>query len=288
MFEKRLYVGAVIDGTCIKTVELVKTNGIAEKVFTLKTPDAPFTWMGSVIAVSVKEMGVEVVAEKVRESQKKNQSFSIPDCIKQIPMADVNSLMLEIHRTLWQNLIENQTCICKFCGETMVVDIDLDKVEMSEEDLAKSEKEIDHLEYTLKTPFVYHVKGEMSKRDFSDFDGKEFNSLEFRIPLLRDSLKNEKSYKDTVLFWRKIAMDTLTKICQKDEDGKIIDELPLEAVQFMGLGLFDDSFDGKDLKGIRQVLREDLPSIPFMYDERCISCHRVTPVTIEPSSFFSD
>jgi len=114
---KRLYVGAVIDGTRIDTVELVKTNGIAEKIFTLKTPDTPFTWMGNILSVSIQAMGIEVVAEKAREAYRKNQSFTIPECIKQIPMADVNSLLLEIHRTLWQNLIERQTCICKFCGE---------------------------------------------------------------------------------------------------------------------------------------------------------------------------
>lgn len=284
---KRLYVGAVIDGSRIKEVELVPSNGVAEKVYTAKYPDSPFKWMADVLTVSIRDIGGEIVAEKARESFKKTGSFSIPECIKKLPHADVNSLLMEIHRTLWLNLIEKQTCICKFCGQTMIVDIDLNKIEMSEEDLASSEIECDSLLYMLKSPLIYHVRGELEKRNFSEYDNRQYNSLEFRIPLLSDMLRHEKSFKDTIIFWRKVALDCLTRIVML-EDGKVTDELPVEVVRPQGLGFFDDYFSGIDLKGIRDVLRNDPPTLPFYYEEKCVNCNRMTPVTVEPSSFFSE
>jgi len=169
-----------------------------------------------------------------------------------------------------------------------MVDIDLDKVQMSDEDLEKADKGIDHLQYKLKTPFVYHVRNDMEKRDFGDYDGKGYNFLEFRIPLLGDALRNEKNYKDSILFWRKIALDCLTRVCSWTRREKLLMNFLLRLLDSLDYLFLIILLMEKTLKEFGMFCGKNyLPFLSCMMNG-VFPCNRITPVTIEPSSFFSD
>ena len=84
-------------GDAIKTVELLRTNGVAEKVFVTKLSERPYTWQGNVLSVGIKSIGDIEIGAEVRRQSLKDNAVTIPTEIKNLTLADVNTLLLEFH-----------------------------------------------------------------------------------------------------------------------------------------------------------------------------------------------
>lgn len=285
-----LPVGILHNGSIVKEVELLRTNGVAEKVFTQKLPDNPQTWIANVLTVAIKDIGGTPIGVSAREGYLKSSgSLTIPNAIKEISLADTNTLLVEIHRKAWQNLLRRQEVPCKHCGEVMLVDIDLNKIEYDEDSKKKIEEIVDYPSMKADLPygFTFESQGRGDVKLFEEYSGMVFNRFTFRPPTLGDSIRNEKYVSDNVMYWRRLAFDCLESVERVEEDGTVSNELPLQAVRNLGLNLFDLYLDASDLRAIRETLRETLPTMPFYYEDNCPNCKRVTPVTIESGSFFS-
>ena len=124
-----LPVGLRINGEVHKDVELLKTNGVAEKIFVKKLSEKPFTWQGNVISAAVKRIGNIEIGPEVRKKYLEDGSVTIPLAVLKLPLAEVNTLMVEIHRRVWVSFIPKQEVICKYCGKKLIADIDLDKID---------------------------------------------------------------------------------------------------------------------------------------------------------------
>lgn len=285
---KKAYVGIRFGGEKLTDVELLPSNGISERIFSNRLIDRAYTWMGNVLSAGIKRVGNISVGEKVRDEYLRTRGISIPAVILATPLADVNTLLVEIHRTLWLNIIRNQEAICKYCGEPMRVDIDLDRIVFEEEDLSKLDKDWEYQIADLKSPYKFSALGKKDDKLYAEFDGLSYNRLVFRIPVLADAIKHEKISSDSVMFWRNIALDCLVAV-QDVQNNIVVGELPIEAIRAMGIRLFDLHLSSTDLINIRTILREELPALPFYYEEECANahCRRMTPVTMEASSFFS-
>ena len=286
---QRLQVGFSHNGNYIRDIEFLPSNGVAETIFTEKIPEKPYTWISKVITIATKSLGDIQVGQTARMEYAKTGGITVPPIVKEITLAEANTVLLEIHRTVWENLIKDQEVICKYCGHKFRMDIDLDNVQFSDEDKERlaSQDEWSTLTVNLKTPFIFESIGARDKI-FPEFDGREFNSLVFRIPLLGDALKQEKYFTNTIQFWRRIAMDCLVEVNYINDAGVVEESLPKEAIAMMGLTLFNQKLSAGDLKEVRNVLREGVPVIMFWYEEQCTSCKRMTPVTVEASNFFGD
>lgn len=285
-----LPIGVYFDGQNIKNIELLRSNGIAEAIFTQKIPDKPYTWMGKVFSVAVKSIGEFNIGDKAREEYLRTKDVTIPPIILALPLSEVNSLLLEVHRRVWQNLIREQEVLCKYCGKGMKVDIDLNKVNFSEEDLALIEENRDwsNIKVDLEYGFAYKPLGSGSATKYPEYDGYSFNRFVFRCPTLGDAIKHEQVAEDSIQFWRRIAYEALQEM-HSVIDGSTIGELPLQMKSAYGMKLFEQMLDSTDLHLIREAMREKMPTLPFFYEEDCICpMKKKIPVSIEASGFFSD
>lgn len=285
--------------TVHREVTLMRGNGVSEKVFLKKNSDKPYTWIGNVLTVAFKEFAGEEIAKDARIEFVQEGSVTIPNVIQKMPLADANSSLLEVHRRLWQNLVPKQTCLCKFCGNDFVMDIDLNRIQMSEENVA-------FMEQLAENPAVIMLNADLLEGyDFVPFQRNgdkgmkheelagKYNRLVYRVPTLKDAIRNEKYMKERneVTFWRRIAYDCLEAIQYVEnintDQEEVIRELPKDVNTLLGTKLYDSYLGSKDLKIVRETLREKLPVMPFGYTETCPSCERQTPVAIEATSFFS-
>ena len=64
-------------GDAIKTVELLRTNGVAEKVFVTKLSERPYTWQGNVLSVGIKSIGDIEIGAEVRAKYLKDNAVTI-------------------------------------------------------------------------------------------------------------------------------------------------------------------------------------------------------------------
>jgi hypothetical protein len=293
-----LPIGCIINNEYVREVELLKTNGVAEEVFTKKLSEKPYTWIGNVISIATARLGSTLIGSKVREEYVKTGSVNIPAPVLKLTLADANTMLLEIHRRVWQNLIPKQTIICKFCTKTLVADIDLNKVCMHPDNQAK-------LDAVGDAPFEYILTDlidgftidewakEMKKTDeFGDLLGVNFNRIIMRIPTLGDAIRNEKlAVSDNIKFWRKIAFDCIVKIQSIEiRDGKevVISEFPEDKIIFLGNRLFSTMLSAEDLRKLRDAVREEVPTMPFHYEDTCpCEMQKEIPFAMEASAFFS-
>ena len=238
-----LPIGLRSGGDVLKEVELLRTNGVAEKVFVTKIPERPYTWQGNVLAVAIKRIGNIEIGAEARRSYVKDNAVTIPEAVKNLTMADVNTLLPNY--------------------DEIVVD--------------------------LVSGFTPPSLGKITdKPEYSDVLQTEYNRMTFRAPLLRDAIKNERKFSDSIGFWRCIAKDCLLRV-ESVEDGTVTSVLPTEFHTYYGMKLYDEYLSGKDLKAIRSALTEYLPTLPFAYYDRC-GCdeQREIPYSMEASSFFSE
>lgn len=289
-----LPLGVKINGQHERAVELLKTTGVAEEVFLKKNSEKPYTWIGNAISIAVASIGSTMIGSAVREGYSKSGVVEIPYAIKQLPLAEANTLLVEIHRRVWQNLIPKQQIICKFCTKQLVVDIDLNRIEMTDEQKEKlsNPESIEYIVVDLEdgvdlTSWIKEIKKDEIYADCVD---KTFNRLIFRLPTLGDAIRNEKwSTSDNVKFWRIMAMDCLVGIELVDEKGSKVTDIPSETFVWMGLKLFEKFLSQNDLRKVRTGMREEVPTLPFDYKETCpCDRQREIPMAMEASSFFSE
>ena len=109
-----LPIGLRVNGETHKNVELLKTNGVAEKIFTKKIAEKPFTWQGNIVSAAVKSIGTIEIGSAVRKQYLEDGSVTIPQAVLNLPLAEINTLLVEIHRRVWVSFITKQEVICKY------------------------------------------------------------------------------------------------------------------------------------------------------------------------------
>lgn len=288
-----LGVGLNVDGTFVKELSLLRTNGIAEEVFLRRTSDKPYTWIGSVISVATDHIGPVSIGSEVRDEYMKSGSVLIPQTVKQLPLADANSLLVDIHRRVWQNLLPKQEILCKYCAKKLTADVDLDRIDYLEEDKPKvaSEMPLEFIVCDLEDGFVLNpLLTKLKKEELTYLKDAVFNRMIFRVPTLGDAIRNEKHATDSILFWRRMAQDCLVKLQSYDSNKKEVrTEFPEDLFISLGLDLYKAYMSQNDLRIVRKGLREELPTLPFAYFDEC-PCpeKREIPYVMEASSFFSE
>ena len=286
-----LPIGLRINGEVHKNVELLKTNGVAEKIFTKKISEKPFTWQGNIVAAAVKSIGNIEIGAEVRRGYLQDGSVTIPQAVLKLPLAEINTLLVEIHRRVWVSFIPKQEVLCKYCGRRLLVDIDLDKIDYLPEtkESMDSITDYEHCLVELADGFIPPVIPKITdKPEYAGITDIEFNRMTFRVPLLEDAIRHERYFTDSIGFWRRIAMDCLVSV-DRVENGEVVDTLPKEFHTWYGLKIFNEYLSGKDLRSIRNTLLEYLPTLPFAYYEPC-GCdeNREIPMTMDASNFFSE
>lgn len=287
-----LPVGLQLNGEVHKEVELLSTNGVAEKVFLKKTAEKPFTWQGNVVSIAVKCIGGIEIAPECRKKYLEDNSVTIPSTVLALSLADVNTLMVEIHRRVWESVLPKQEIICKYCYKKLVQDIDLDKIVLLPETVEKiSDISFNYSELSAKlrdgfTPVA--IPKITDKEEYVGLTETVFNTFIFRPPLLSDAIRNEAYISDAIGFWRRLAMDCLVGV-QRIEEGEIVATLPKEFLTYYGLKIFNEYLSAKDLKVVREMLTSYLPTLPYAYYDKC-GCEeqREIPMIMEASSFFSE
>ena len=287
-----LPVGLRVNGEVHKDVELLKTNGVAEKIFVKKLSEKPFTWQGNVVSAAIKRIGNIEIGSEVRKKYLEDGSVTIPFAVLKLPLAEINTLLVEIHRRVWVSFIPKQEIICKYCGRKLIADIDLDKIDYLPEVKEKMEEitDYEHILVSIKDGFTPPPIPKITdKAEYLGLTDIEFNRFVFRVPLLEDAIRHEKYYSDSIGFWRRIAMDCLVSVERVDESGNVLDTLPREFHTWYGLKIFNEYLSGKDLRSIRNSLLDYLPTLPFAYYEPC-GCdeQREIPMVMEASNFFSE
>lgn len=286
-----LPIGLRINGESHKNVELLKTNGVAEKIFTKKIPEKPFTWQGNIVSAAVKSIGSIEIGVDVRKKYLEDGSVTIPQAVLNLPLAEINTLLVEIHRRVWVSFIPKQEIICKYCGKKLIADIDLDKIDYLPETKEKMELLPDYDYITVDLPEGFEAPDIPKLTDKPEYQGVTdviYNRFVFRVPTLGDAIRQERHFSDSIGFWRRIGMDCLVAI-QHVEDGEVTDTLPQEFHTWYGLKIFNEYLMNKDLREIRNALIDYLPTLPFAYYEPC-GCdeQREIPMTMEASNFFSE
>lgn len=279
----------------VKNVELLRTNGAAEKVFTEKLPSKPYTWYGNVISMATKSIGDFQIGQAVRDEYLKNESVNIPDEVHALYFADANSMIVEIHRRSWQNLIPEQKIMCQFCPKHRVMDIDLNRIEYHKEDLDffRDNEGMETIIIDLEEGFYFRspTTGTVENPgNYDSYNGKLVNRLIYRIPTLGDAIRNEEVADDSIQFWRQIAFDCMIGMyCVDEEDESKVIEIPRDVNALMGMKLYSTELCSRDLRNIREGLREAIPTLPFAYEEDC-GCpqHKQIPVVMEASNFFGE
>ena len=286
-----LPVGLRINGEVHKDVELLKTNGVAEKIFTKKISEKPFTWQGNIVAAAVKRIGSIEIGAEVRKKYLEDGAVTIPTAVMNLPLAEINTLLVEIHRRVWLSFIPKQEIICKYCGKKLIADINLDKIDYLPEVKERMTEFMDyeHIVVDLKGGFVPPEIPKITDKDeFRGITDTEYNRFVFRVPLLSDAIRHEKYFSDSIGFWRRIAMDCLISV-ERVENGVVVDTLPREFHTWYGLKIFNEYLAAIDLREIRNELIEYLPTLPFAYYEPCGCDNQMEiPMVMEASNFFSE
>jgi hypothetical protein len=271
----------------VKEITLLRSNGASEKLFIEKLPEKPYTWIAYAIAASIKELGGISIASPSRLEYLKDGVITLPPQIANIPLAVANTLLIEIHKRIWKQVVKDQECLCKYCSSKAIVDIDLNRITYSNENLEilSEGRDFNKLSVSLPCGWDFYAPDlpNGTKNPLAEYNGLIFNQFTFKAPTLGMAIANEKYAQDNVVFWRRMAFDALLTV----EDSMGID-LPKQAYQVLGLKLYNEILYSEDLLAIRTLLRDSIPTLPFFYLETCPTCRRETPVTLEGNGFFSD
>lgn len=291
----KLLVGYYYEGKYVRDISLLRSNGSAEKVFVQKIPNKPYTWMAQVLSIACGTIGGHEVAPRVRERFAKSQFVETPAIVMQMPIADVNTCMLEIHRRAWRHLLRNQTNVCKWCAKELRQDIELNDIDLSPEDKEKFDPNHEWKQIVCDLPYgyTYRAKGSDGRKLFPDLDGVTFNRFVFRIPTLMDGIRHEQLSDDSIVFWRKVAYDCLVEMQavspQPTGEVSVVASFGSEQKPAFGPRLFDEELDAEDLGAIREAIRETLPTMPFFYETVCpCPSQKMIPVSFSAGSFFSE
>lgn len=273
-----LPIGLKINDENILEVPIAETGGDAEKIYTKKpSPTGLYSWFGKVLSVSIDSIGKEEVAKPYIAQQDKN---NIPEVVKKIPLVDVGSLLIQVQRECWEDLLENQRIVCRNCGAELEASIDLNRIDIPNAD--KPEREA--IEYfTVSLPKTYTIDSGGIEQ-LEEYNGLKFNKIRFRVATLSDGIKHEAIGKDELMFWQNIAFDTMDALIY--EEGDVVEEVPKRYITLRGKQLFNKDFNTKTLKVIRSGLQTELPSAKNYYEEECPECNKNTPFFASVGSFF--
>ena len=287
-----LPVGLDIRGEVHKTVELLETNGIAERVFVKKLPEKPYTWQGNVVAIATKSIGGINIGVECREGYLKNETVVIPESVLALTLADVNTLLVEIHRRCWESILPKQEVLCKYCHKRLETEINLDRIDF----LPDTKEKLNNPLFNYREIIVdlnkgftpKEIPGLTDREEYVGLTERVFNRIILRPPTLKDGIKHEAYVSDSIGFWRRIAADCLLSF-ECVVDGKVVETLPELLLKSYGLKIFNEYLMGKDLKLIRTELIEYLPTLPFAYYDTCgCELQKEIPVAMEATNFFSE
>lgn len=292
VFDFQLNLGVKRGKTRDRDVSLLSGNAVTEEVFTRKNADKPYTYYGNIFSVGIGSIGKELVGSEVREKYLKNNQVEIPPIVRQIPFAECNTVLVEIHRRIWKNSLPKQNIMCIACGKDITCDINLSEIEMRKDDMQAFENadDLDFLQVDLEdgidlTELIEKFDKEGDK--YPSLRNRKYNRLIFRIPLLDDAINNEKYSMDTVKFYRYMAADCLVAI-QEVVDNKIVEEIPNTLFTWIGMKLFDQYMTSTDLGLVRKSFMDDIPQMPFDYKRVCpCPMQKEIPYSMEATSFFS-
>lgn len=285
-----LPVGFTLRGEYVKKISLLESNSIAEEVFTTKMAQQPFTWITRVISVAVGSIGDVSVGQQVRDDYFKTKQVNVPRAVLDIPWADANTLLLEIHRRVWESNIPKQETMCRFCTKAISVDIDLNKIELPEEsqDLIDEVGEFSGISVKLSPFKLSSLLSKAKDEEVAFIKDSDFNNIVFRVPTIGDAVKNESYFDQNIELWRRVGADCLEAIQKIDDEGNVEYELPKKFVRLIGIKLFGVLL-ARNLKVIRHELRESLPVMPFAYMDDCAcDSKRKIPFVLDSSGFFSE
>lgn len=274
-----LPIGFTHNGKDILEMPIAETGGEAEKIFT-KKPSASniYTWFGQVLSVAIESVGGDEVSSEYIKSEDKKK---IPDVVKNIPFIDAGTLLIQVQRECWEDMISDQEVKCKNCGTKLKADIDLNRIEIPNEEV-EERKPIEF--FDVKLPMTYTIQKSVEQLD--EFNGLKFNHIKFRVATLGDAIKHEMVSKDEVLFWRNIAFDTMVGLFYKNEKTGDVEEVPSRYITLRGKQFFTKDFNSKTLREIRKGLQVSLPSAKFFYEEECPECGENTPFFASVGNFF--
>lgn len=289
-----LPVGLKIGNKHVRNVSLLETNSIGEEVFTRKLAQEPFTYIANVITIATDRIGDTAIGAYARERYFETQKVEIPQIVKNIPLADANTMLLEIHRRVWEHEFKDMPTRCAFCTKDITIDVDLNNIEHSEETNSFIEDaiEFDAITCPMEEFSIDELISTSRKEEVNSLVGTKWNRIMFRIPTLGDALKNQEFFDRSIEMWRNIGADCITAIqrVEKNEVGVdvVVETLGEDYVRLLGLKLYR-YLSVKNLKQIRASLREDLPVLPFAYVDTCAcDSQRKIPYAVESTNFFSE
>lgn len=290
-----LNIGYPVNNVYSRDVVLLISNSVAEEVFTAKIPEKPFTWIAQAISIATATIGGVEVGAECRSQYLKNKSFTIPKVILDMPFADGNSMLLEIHRRVWEDVIPRQEIACKYCTKRFTDDIDLSRICLSEETIEKimENPEWAGLMCDLDDGFTFAdfiarmgSNGKI-KEKFEAYADIKYNRVLFRIPTMRDAIKHEAYANKQIDFWRRVGFDCIIALQEVDEKGDVVSSFPIDELAWVGLKIYD-LMTAPDLKKMRSTLIDELPTTPFRYLDTCpCDLKRDIPKAMEVSRFFS-
>lgn len=274
-----LPVGLIWEGQAVTKLPIAETGGEAEKIFTKKPASSKLhTWFGQVISCAVTHIGnTPISSEFLKPDYDAN---IVPDAVKALSFIDVGTLMLQIQRTCWEKTIKDQKLQCVNCGEKLNADIELDKIPVP---VNAEDKPI--TEFSIKLSKTYTINGMVEQ--MKEYEGQKFNHIKFRVATLGDAIKHQEIARDEILFWRRIAFDTIVGFYYQENDNSPIEEVSEGYLNKRGLKLFNSDFTTSTLKEIRAGLQKTLPSAKFYYEEECPMCNKQTPFFASVTNFFS-
>lgn len=271
----KLPVGLEYAGQRVTRITPAVTRGIAEKVFKENHgSDETHQWFGKVLSVAIAEIAGEAVSAPFIDAYKKDKTF-IPDAVKAISYLDAGSLLIQIQRYAWEDVIKDRTIVCTHCGQQSIVDVDLKKIEVPEQDGEIPTEVIIDLGATYET-----------KSEKKEHQGYKYNRAKLRVVTLGDAIKHDQHHIDETLFWRKVGRDCLIGLFYAEEGTDEIIEVPNAYIFERGTRLLEEDWTSKSLKKFKDGLFE-LPSANFYYEDKCPYCKKKTPFFTSLGSFFS-
>jgi hypothetical protein len=259
-----------------------------EKIYTQeKSSSGLYSWFGEVLSASIASIGEHKIASEFFESLSKGKK--IPEQVLNISICDVGNLMVQIQRSCWTDKIKNQDTICKWCGDGVTIpEIDLNELAIPH---SPETGIIDRIVVTLDQTYIIKTGAEA----FKDYEGHKYNTIIFRVPLLKDAIRHEKISGDEILFWRNIAFDCIVDLCytptdEESANGEPTDYIGIKFVQMRGKLLFNSDWRTQTLKLIREKLQssDELKGVQMYYDDECpCPMKKKIPYFVNPSGFFS-
>jgi len=292
----KLPIGIKVGESSVNDYEIAVVNGVAEEIILKKRNEKPYTTVANILSATIASLGSREICHDVREAYLKNKTFAVPSAITNLFLSDANTAMVEIHRTAWQDILENQPYGCGSCGHKGSKDLDLNKVDFIPEhkELVDSGEDLHHLtskEYELSAEIIYNSpknpKGELLE---PEIDGKRITKFVLRAPKLKDAINNERYIKgeDTIHFWRHMILDCIVS-AKVGVDGEEIELTNTQVRPYKTIKLLNELLGIKDLKKLKEaIVFYELPVLGFFTESTCDSCGSTVALVVEQGNFFAE